>query len=131
MTCYHFGTAGFVHNRNQLGHFFVGVCIFLNTTYFFDMTPWSATDITLLSGALIGGVSSLILVIQRSTCTKVRCCGAECERIVRSLDELEANSPPDISIPPDLPIRHSDVQSSLSPSSVRDRVDELERRSTR
>ena len=95
------------------------------------MAPWSATDITLLSGALIGGVSSLILVIQRSTCTKVKCCGAECDRVVRSLDELEANAPPDISIPPDLPIRHSAVESSLSPSSVRQRVDELERRATR
>jgi hypothetical protein len=98
------------------------------------MTPWSATDITLLSGALIGGVSSLILVIQRSTCTKVKCCGAECTRVVRSLDELEAHPggilPPDISIPPDLPIRQSALESSLSPSSVRQRVDDLERRSS-
>ena len=96
------------------------------------MSSFSATDITLLSGALIGGVSSLILVIQRSTCTSIKCCGAECERKVRTLEELEANAPPDISVhvPPDipaLPVRTSNVEKVLS-STVRDRVSEYERR---
>jgi hypothetical protein len=98
------------------------------------MSSFSATDITLLSGALIGGVSSLILVIQRSTCTTIKCCGAECERKVRTLEELEAGAPPDISvhIPPDipaLPVRNSNVEKVLS-ASVRDRVSEYERRRT-
>ncbi len=94
------------------------------------MPSFSATDITLLSGALIGGISSLILVIQRSTCTTIRCCGAECERKVRTLEELEAGAPPDISvqIPPDIPVRNSNVEKVLS-STVRDRVSEYERRS--
>ena len=98
------------------------------------MPSWSATDITLLSGALIGGVSSLILVIQRSTCTSIKCCGAECERRVRTLEELEAGAPPDISVhvPPDipaLPVRNSNVEKVLS-STVRDRISDFERRST-
>lgn len=98
------------------------------------MPSWSATDITLLSGALIGGVSSLILVIQRSTCTTIKCCGAECERKVRTLEELEAGAPPDISVhvPPDipaLPVRTSNVEKVLS-STVRDRISEFERRRT-
>jgi hypothetical protein len=101
------------------------------------MSSFSATDITLLSGALIGGISSLILVIQRSTCTTIKCCGAECERKVRTLEELEAGAPPDISVhvPPDipalpvLPVRNSDIEKMLS-STVRDRVSDLERRST-
>jgi hypothetical protein len=96
------------------------------------MSSFSATDITLLSGALIGGVSSLILVIQRSTCTTIKCCGAECERKVRTLEELEAGAPPDVSVhvPPDipaLPVRKSNVEKVLS-ASVRDRVSEYERR---
>jgi hypothetical protein len=96
------------------------------------MSSFSATDITLLSGALIGGVSSLILVIQRSTCTTIKCCGAECERKVRTLEELEAGAPPDISVhvPPDipaLPVRNSKVEKVLS-STVRDRISEYERR---
>lgn len=98
------------------------------------MSSFSATDITLLSGALIGGVSSLILVIQRSTCTSIKCCGAECERRVRTLEELEAGAPPDISVhvPPDipaLPVRNSNVEKVLS-STVRDRISDFERRST-
>ena len=98
------------------------------------MSSFSATDITLLSGALIGGISSLILVIQRSTCTTIKCCGAECERKVRTLEELEAGAPPDVSVhvPPDipaLPVRNSDIEKVLS-STVRDRVSDLERRST-
>ena len=98
------------------------------------MSSFSATDITLLSGALIGGVSSLILVIQRSTCTTIKCCGAECERKVRTLEELEAGAPPDISVHvpldiPALPVRNSNVEKVLS-STVRDRVSEYERRST-
>ena len=98
------------------------------------MPTWSATDITLLSGALIGGVSSLILVIQRSTCTTIKCCGAECERKVRTLEELEAGAPPDVSahVPPDipaLPVRDSNVEKVLS-STVRDRISEYEKRST-
>ncbi len=98
------------------------------------MPSFSATDITLLSGALIGGVSSLILVIQRSTCTTIKCCGAECERKVRTLEELEAGAPPDISVhvPPDipaLPVRNSNVEKVLS-STVRDRISEFERRRT-
>lgn len=96
------------------------------------MPTWSATDITLLSGALIGGLTSVIMVVQRSTCTKIKCCGAECDRVVRSLDELEANPPPDIPVPPELPpIRRTSIESSLSPTSVHDRVKEFERRATR
>ena len=93
------------------------------------MPSWSATDITLLSGALIGGVSSLILVIQRSTCTTIKCCGAECERKVRTLEELEAGAPPDISVhvPPDIPVPTTKVEKVLS-STVRDRISEYERR---
>ena len=95
-------------------------------------TSWSATDITLLSGALIGGLTSIIMVVQRSTCTKIQCGCITCDRVVRSLDELEAARPPDIPLPPELPpIRRSAVESSLSPSSVRDRVQEFERRATR
>lgn len=98
------------------------------------MPAWSSTDITLLVGALIGGVSSLILVIQRSTCTTIKCCGAECERKVRTLEELEAGAPPDVSVHippdiPDLPVRNSNVEKVLS-ASVRDRISEYERRST-
>lgn len=98
------------------------------------MSSFTATDITLLSGALIGGVSSLILVIQRSTCTTIKCCGAECERQVRTLEELEAGAPPDISVhvPPDiphLPVRNSNVEKVLS-STVQDRISEFERRRT-
>lgn len=95
------------------------------------MPSWSATDITLLSGALIGGVSSLILVIQRSTCTTIKCCGAECERKVRTLEELEAGAPPDISanVPPDIPVPTTKVEKVLS-STVRDRISEYERRRT-
>jgi hypothetical protein len=96
------------------------------------MPAWSSTDITLLVGALIGGVSSLILVIQRSTCTTIKCCGAECERKVRTLEELEAGAPPDVSVhvPPDipaLPVPSSKVEKVLS-STVRDRISEYERR---
>lgn len=56
------------------------------------MVTFTPTDITLLIAGIIGGISSLILVIQRSTCTKVECCCIKCDRKVRTLEELEAQN---------------------------------------
>ena len=54
------------------------------------MVTFTPTDITLLIGATSTALASVFLVIQRSTCTNVKCGCIECEREVRSLEELEA-----------------------------------------
>jgi hypothetical protein len=61
------------------------------------MVMWSATEWTLLLGAVIGGITSIIMVVQRSTCTEIKCLGCiDCKRQVRTMDELERAVPPDI-----------------------------------
>ena len=54
------------------------------------MSHWTATEWTLMLGAVSTALGSIILVIQRSTCTNVKCGCIECEREVRSLEQLEA-----------------------------------------
>lgn len=54
------------------------------------MSDWTATEWTLMLGAVSTALGSLILVIQRSTCTNIKCGCIECEREVRSLEQLEA-----------------------------------------
>lgn len=67
---------------------------------------WTATEMTFLVGAVIGGISSIILVLQRSSCTEIKCLGCiDCKREVRTLDELERAVPPDINTQLDL--RHT------------------------
>ena len=67
---------------------------------------WTATEFTFLVGAIIGGISSIILVLQRSSCTEIKCLGCiDCKRQVRTLDELERAVPPDINTHLDL--RHT------------------------
>ena len=59
---------------------------------------WTPTETTLVIGALIGGITSIILVLQRSSCTEIKCLGCiDCKRQVRTLDELERAVPPEIS----------------------------------
>lgn len=54
------------------------------------MSHWTATEWTLMLGAVSTALGSIILVIQRSTCTNIKCGCVECEREVRSLEQLEA-----------------------------------------
>jgi hypothetical protein len=54
------------------------------------MSHWTATEWTLMLGAVSTALGSLILVVQRSTCTNIKCGCIECEREVRSLEQLEA-----------------------------------------
>jgi hypothetical protein len=54
------------------------------------MSNWTATEWTLMLGAVSTALGSIILVIQRSTCTNIKCGCIECEREVRSLEQLEA-----------------------------------------
>ena len=54
------------------------------------MVTFTPTDITLLIGAISTALASVFLVIQRSTCTNIKCGCIECEREVRSLEQLEA-----------------------------------------
>ena len=72
------------------------------------MSHWTATEWTLMLGAVSTALGSLILVIQRSTCTNIKCGCIECEREVRSLEQLEA--------PPETMevITQDDVQHRLS-----------------
>lgn len=72
------------------------------------MSHWTATEWTLMLGAVSTALGSLILVIQRSTCTNIKCGCIECEREVRTLDELE--SQPDTMEA----ITQDDVQNRLS-----------------
>jgi len=51
-----------------------------------------------LCGATLG---SIIFTIQRSKCTKIKCCGTECERDVSNVDE----ELPDLEAPP-VPIQN-------------------------
>ncbi len=51
------------------------------------MVTFTPTDITLLIGATSTALASVFLVIQRSRCTTVKCCGIHCER---NVDDLEA-----------------------------------------
>ena len=51
------------------------------------MVAFTPTDITLLIGATSTALASVFLVIQRSRCTTVKCCGVHCER---NVDDLEA-----------------------------------------
>ena len=72
------------------------------------MVTFTPTDITLLIGAISTALASVFLVIQRSTCTNIKCGCVECEREVRSLEQLEA--------PPETleAITQDDVQQRLS-----------------
>jgi hypothetical protein len=51
------------------------------------MVAFTPTDITLLIGATSTALASVFMVIQRSRCTTVKCCGVHCER---NVDDLEA-----------------------------------------
>ena len=97
------------------------------------MSHWTATEWTLMLGAVSTALGSIILVIQRSTCTNVKCGCIECEREVRSLEQLEA--PPeqlDVITQDDVEHRLSNVRTTRSSSptrpSVAHLVDNLERR---
>lgn len=72
------------------------------------MVAFTPTDITLLIGATSTALASVFLVIQRSTCTNIKCGCVECEREVRSLDELEAQ-PEQLDA-----ISQTDIESRLS-----------------
>lgn len=99
------------------------------------MTTFTATEITLLLGAVSTAIGTLLMVIQRSTCTYISCCGAKCEREVRTLEELESQQ--DITQHTTIdPIQQdaiekqlSNIKRSLSPT-VKARVSELESRRT-
>ena len=72
------------------------------------MSHWTATEWTLMLGAVSTALASIILVIQRSTCTNIKCGCVECEREVRSLEQLEAQ-PETLDA-----IIHDDVEHRLS-----------------
>ena len=72
-------------------------------TLFFIMTIYTPTDITLLIGAVSTALGSLFLVIQRSRCTTVKCCGMQCDRQVA--DEADPESLDTLAI--------SDIESQL------------------
>ena len=54
------------------------------------MTIYTPTDITLLIGAVSTALGSLFLVIQRSRCTTVKCCGMQCDRQIDSEPDPES-----------------------------------------
>lgn len=84
------------------------------------MVTFTPTDITLLIAGIIGGISSLILVIQRSTCTKIECCCIKCDRKVRTLEELEAqNNTIDSVLNDDIERRLSDISHHITTPPVR------------
>lgn len=101
------------------------------------MSHWTATEWTLMLGAVSTALGSIILVIQRSTCTNVKCGCIECEREVRSLEQLEAQPETlDVITQDDVEHRLSSTLSNMratrssSPTrpSVAHLVDNLERR---
>jgi len=69
------------------------------------MVTFTPTDITLLIGATSTALASVFLVMQRSRCTTVKCCGVHCER---NVDDLEAQ-PEQLDA-----ITHTDIESRLS-----------------
>jgi hypothetical protein len=69
------------------------------------MVAFTPTDITLLIGATSTALASVFLVIQRSRCTTVKCCGVHCER---NVDDLEAQ-PEQLDA-----ITQTDIESRLS-----------------
>ena len=58
------------------------------------MIHFTPTDLTLLLGFVLTGISSLVLVCQRSTCTRIECCCIKCDRKVRTLQIIEAEQNP-------------------------------------
>jgi hypothetical protein len=52
---------------------------------------FSPTDLSLLLTLVITSCSSLILVLQRSTCTRIECLCLKCDRQVRNLRIIEAD----------------------------------------
>lgn len=90
------------------------------------MVTFTPTDITLLIGAISTALASVFLVIQRSTCTNIKCGCIECEREVRSLEQLEA--PPehlDVITQDDVEHRLSNVRATRSSSPTRPSVAHL------
>ena len=97
------------------------------------MVTFTPTDITLLIGAISTALASVFLVIQRSTCTNIKCGCIECEREVRSLEQLEAQPETlDAITQDDVEHRLSNMRATRSSSptrpSVAHLVDNLERR---
>lgn len=70
---------------------------------------YTPTDVTLLLAAAVGSLSSLFLIIQRSSCYRIECCCMKCDREVRSLGELEEGNPATLET-----ITHTQVEDALT-----------------
>ena len=52
---------------------------------------WSSTEISMMVMSVSAALVSILVVIQKSRCTKISACGTECER-----DVSVAEPPPDL-----------------------------------
>ncbi len=88
-------------------------------------TPWS--DIGLFVSLCCASLATVIYSIQKSKCTTIQCGCIQCDRKVT--DAVDPTEDLEAAVAPPEPSLSS--LASLSPSSVRDRVTELERRASR
>ena len=55
------------------------------------MAHWSSTEISMMVMSVSAALVSILVVVQKSRCTKITMCGSSCERELSTVDQ-----PPDL-----------------------------------